>query len=813
MTLLGASAAFLAGVYLAVRFDVDGPALGLFLLAAVLMLALLVVSARRFALPSALILVALLGMLRVELPGDGGASAIAAYHGDRALRVQGVVVSDPQPAGRATRFRLRVDSIAQRDDRKQVSGDVLVTSVPSSELAAHRDRPYFRYGDRLLLVGTVEAPEPIEEFDYPVYLARQGIDSVMAFPDTVLVDEGHGVAFYRWLYSTRRSFADLLARTVPEPQASLGQALLLGIRDDLPKDMVDRFRETGTSHLLAISGLHIGVLLGLSLVASQWVLGRRRHLYLIAPLLLIWLYALVAGMSPSVTRAAIMGTVYLAAYFVGRPRSVLPALGLSAAAMVAIDPQILWSVSFQLSFAAMAGIALLAEPISQRILTSLSRRFVAGSPASSPRAPMAYVVAVGVAATVATLPLVAFHFQRVSLVGIPTTLLAIPALPIVLATQAITGLLGLLSITLAQAFGWLAWFATSYLTFMVDAAARVPGASVETGQLAVPLVWGFYGVLALLYARGWVYRIARMVLTGLPTFFHAPRPFDRGVPWLAVGAAISVAALLWITAVTLRDSKLHVIFLDVGQGDAAFISTPGGQQILVDGGPDPVELVQFLGGSMPFMDRTIELVVLTHPHSDHVGGLIEVLRRYKVEHIVERQLDYDSPSYQAWRRAVEIEGADIFAAEPGQLIAFDDGVLIEVVGPPARLLRGTSSDVDNASVVLRLTYGDVSFLLTGDMFSEAEYALVSRGNNIDSDVLKVAHHGSRSSSSEVFLDNVNPTVTVVSAGENNLYGHPHAETLDSILRLVGNEELFLTSERGTIEFVTDGLRLEVKTER
>ena len=140
-------------------------------------------------------------------------------------------------------------------------------------------------------------------------------------------------------------------------------------------------------------------------------------------------------------------------------------------------------------------------------------------------------------------------------------------------------------------------------------------------------------------------------------------------------------------------------------------------------------------------------------------------------------------------------------------------MLIEVLWPPARLLRGTASDVDNASVVLRLVYGDVSFLLTGDIFVEGESGLVRREAELDSDVLKVAHHGSRSSSSAPFLDRVDPTVAVVSAGRDNRYGHPRPETIEALRRHVDDERIFLTGESGSIEFVTDGVRLEVKTER
>ena len=224
-------------------------------------------------------------------------------------------------------------------------------------------------------------------------------------------------------------------------------------------------------------------------------------------------------------------------------------------------------------------------------------------------------------------------------------------------------------------------------------------------------------------------------------------------------------------------------------------------------------MVHFLGRNMPFRDRTIELVVLTHAHSDHVNGLIEVLRRYKVEQVLEREIEFESPSYQAWRKAVAEEGAEVTQARAGQLIALDGGGFMQVVSPGEKLLRGTSDEMNNASVVLKLVYGDFSFLLTGDIFSEVEAALVAGGAPIDSDVLKVGHHGSRGSSSARFLDSVSPAVAVISVGEDNRFGHPHDETLEALARHVSEDLLFLTRDSGTVEFITDGKTLKLKTER
>ena len=342
MTLIGVAGVFLLGVFIAEHLLALEAALGTFLLASVFPLILLVTFRRSLLFPGLLVVTLLLGMLGAEVTFGDQHSPLTAYHG-RTLLVRGVVISDPESAGSATRFRFEVDRVRSGDTWAEESRDALVTLRASAELARLREEPSFRYGDRLELEGTLIAPPEIEEFDYPSYLARRGISSVMSFPESSLI--GDGIAFYRWLYNVRQPLADSLTRAVPEPQAAVGQALVLGLRQDIPEELVDDFRSTGISHVLAISGLHTGIVLALSLAVSRRVLGRRRQLYLLLPLILIWLYALISGVSPSAARAAIMGTVYLAALLVGRPRSMLPALGFAAAVMVAINPNVLWSIS------------------------------------------------------------------------------------------------------------------------------------------------------------------------------------------------------------------------------------------------------------------------------------------------------------------------------------------------------------------------------------------------------------------------------------------------------------------------------------
>ncbi len=215
---------------------------------------------------------------------------------------------------------------------------------------------------------------------------------------------------------------------------------------------------------------------------------------------------------------------------------------------------------------------------------------------------------------------------------------------------------------------------------------------------------------------------------------------------------------------------------------------------------------------MPFWDRSIDLVILTHPQSDHITGLVEVLSKYQVEQVLYPDLDIDSPIYDEWLRLIEEKDIESTIACAGQQIDLD-GVLIEVLNPQKTLFTGTESDTDNNGVVLHISIGEIGFLLTADLMWQAELELITERAIPESTVLKVAHHGSATSTTTEFLAVVNPQLAVISVGEDNDYGHPSQEVIARLEDKLGAENIYRTDEDGTIEFITDGDRLWLDVER
>ena len=297
--------AWIAGLLVGLEADVYVPALVSFSLAAAILAYLLKLGGVS-PWPGVLAVVLLVSVVRVEA-AERPASGVPA-DSLRSITIVGEVVSDPELSARGVEFTVSVRAVDLGAGWVEDRGKVLVFARPTSELVRTRGAPYFRYGDSLELTGRLEAPLSFGGFGYGAYLANQGIRSTMAFPQVRVLEEGGGNPVLREVYGLRRKLSGGIDEALPEPQASLGRALLLGLRGRLPADVRDEFRSTGTSHLLAISGLHVGIVLALSAAAGAWLMGRRRQVYLLLPLVAIWLYTLLSGLAPSVERAAAWST-------------------------------------------------------------------------------------------------------------------------------------------------------------------------------------------------------------------------------------------------------------------------------------------------------------------------------------------------------------------------------------------------------------------------------------------------------------------------------------------------------------------------
>jgi len=803
MWLLYVSCAWVAGIFLGSK--ISPPLLALFLGLIPFALIPFLRGRKKTLIVAGLCLLALFGgglRFPSSLP-PADEHSLCLYNDTGILEIQGMVTEEPDIRDRYCLLTFSASEITVNDETKEVSGTVLIR-VPRY--------PTYCYGDVLKITGELETPSQSEDFDYKTYLERQGIYSVIYYPAVEVLDHGQGLKPLQWIYSLRERLSASLARALPEPQGSLAQAILLGLRGNIPDSLYEAFSKTGTAHLLAISGLHISIIIAIFLSLGILLFGRQRSIYIWLTLTLTWLYTLLAGMHPPIIRAAIMGSLFLIAEYLGRQRSAIIALAFAAAVMVGIQPDLLWSVSFQLSFLAMAGLVLLFPYFQAWGRKGVARLFKNREKIVSTASIITDVFAASLAAIVAVCPLIAYNFGIVSLVALPATFFSLPALPFIIVTSALVAFAGLLASIVAQILGWLAWLFLSYLVFLVRGFDALPHSSLTVSTVSTWHIWGYYailaGVIASLNHRKQLADFFSRLTSGI-------RKVAQGIPkqrlgfslkWLVLPLLV-VAILVWSVALTTPDDKLHVSFLDVGQGDAILIQMPNGQNILIDGGPDPQKINLELSKKLPFWDRTIDLVVCTQPQADHVTGLVDVLQRYKVKQVLESGVSYNSSIYQIWRNLVEEKQIKRNTAQAGQEIDLGNGIKMEVLNPPESLWQGTSDDVDNNGVVLRLSWGKFSFLFTADIGEEVEFELIGQRANLKSTVLKVAHHGSKTSTTSQFIAAVDPEVAVISVGADNTFGHPSPEVVERLINRLGENNVYRTDEDGTIEFITDGERL------
>jgi competence protein ComEC len=645
--------------------------------------------------------------------------------------------------------------------------------------------------------------EPPADDDYGRYLTQSGVAGTLRSADLAIIGDSARPASV--VEGLRRWADDGLARALPEPEAGLASGILIGLRDRVDRDLAASFTTAGVSHVVAISGWNIAIVgATIGALVRRW--PRRRRAVVVFGAIVV--YTVLTGASSSVLRAAVMAAVVLLARETGRAATAASALGWAIVLLLTVDPAYIRDPGFALSAAATGGLVAWATPMTETI-ARLGHGRLPGWLAES--------LGVSFAAELATLPIALFAFGRFAVIAPLVNLFVVPLVAPAMAAGGIAllggaaGLLGLPT-PIAVVAGLPAWAALTAIVEVVRAAASIPVASVI---LAPP-----WNLAASLVAMALVVAVAnRRRLPALrrhaPTAGQAPRAAhgsDREKPErrsgrrerIAVLAASAMLAATAIVAVNRPDGAIHIHVLDVGQGDAILVDADRGARMLVDGGPDPGRLLVALDSRIPPWDRRIDLVVLTHPHEDHVAGLAMLLARYRIGRVVEPGMLGPGPGYRAWEEELRRRGIAAGRLSTGDRFELDDAAFRVLWPDPDRVPRtppDTGTAINNVSIVLLGSFGSERFLFAGDIEEEIDPILLARGLP-RVEVLKVAHHGSRTSSTDPFLDALRPQIGIVSVGAKNPYGHPAPATIDRLKR--HGIETFRTDQNGTVDIRLDG---------
>jgi competence protein ComEC len=723
----------------------------------------------------------------------------------------GWVESSPRINNLGQQFNLRTEYVLQDNKQIAVCGILRVT--------VSRDAPLLFAGDRIQFNGVVGALRNFKNpggFDYKRYMATQGVwaSSYARTNGLLVLARATGGGFQGLFNEKRRQIANFLETFADKKTVGVFETLLIGDHRNLQETTRLAFQRTGIGHLLAISGLHIGivgsVVFFLStriLIFFPWFIGRGwvRKGGAVVAVIAVLNYGALAGMSPSTQRAVWMISVLFLSIYVGRAHVLLNAVAIAAIVVLVVNPPSLLSISFQLSFSAVTAIIL-----GLNALKTVSGPHVSmGAAVWGKLAPLCWV---STYAFLGTLPLIMFYFQQVSLLGLLANLLFVPLIGYgVLPLGLLSSCLYFVSpIAAAQALCPAKWLLSAAIT-LAEKMADWPLAGVMTVAPSL-FEMGLYYTVLLLLMRYFAKK------TSADNAALSKRQW-RG-PLIMAGVVFALVIIdigFWCYQRFWRQD-LQVTILDVGDGSASLLELPGGSTMLIDGGGFSDNSVFDVGKSIisPFLLRkkilTVDEIILSHPNSDHMNGLIFIAEHFHVKRLKFNNETADTESYRRLIEIVQFQKIQMPEFSSAPRIENKNGVTFKFLYPPADYRSKKMKEIwrteNNNSLVVQVRFGAHAFLFPGDIEAEAETELVKiAGDALRSDVLIAPHHGSRTSGSIGFLNKVQPQRVVISTGARRRQIRPHPEALGRYRQACSI--IYCTATQGAIRFITDGRRLQV----
>ncbi|HEY0728940.1 MAG TPA: ComEC/Rec2 family competence protein [Pyrinomonadaceae bacterium] len=766
----------------------------------------------------------------------------------RQVVVTGVLVGPPEVGRDRMYLTLSVERL-DVDGFSRSSAGVVSLLAPFRDESSEQEyrKLQLRYGARVRVVtsfGRVDNYRNPGVSALSEYLDRKGYDAtgVIKSPGAIArIEDTARFSLPALLYSWREALQNEIHAKFDEETAGVLDAALLGNRYNLSRETAERFREGGTFHVLVISGMHISLIGGVVLLAVRR-LTTRRVVQFVVPAVVVWGYSLAVGAEASVVRAALMFTFAGLGPVLFRESTSLNGLGAAALVLLVNSPKEIFDPSFQLTFLSVLAIVVVAWPLLQACsaiggwyltretpgppacprqvrwfceLLFWSERKWKKEIARSPhryrlfKTPLAaaleryrvqaclrYVFAAMVvsgAVQLLLLPLMIVYFHRISPASLVLNIVVGLLLAALSAVAFVALLLSQLTPTLAAPFIKLANLLDWLMVHSVDPFTHYHVASIPLPEYA--------GAGALVYV---LYYVPLLILLASRARWRL----------LALAQLALVAVLILHPFSAVADGKLRVDFLDVGQGDSALVTLPDGRTLLVDGGgttdlhrgnADRRSIGEAVVSEYLWWRGldTVDYVLPTHADADHIDGLNDVLRNFTVNAALVARSPANDSEYAKFAQSLAATNTHVATIQAGDVIRFG-GVQIEVLWPPAATYANEPSR-NNDSIVLKLGFAKHSILLTGDIEKSGERALIAAGRELRADVVKVPHHGSRSSSTLPFVTATGAKLAIVSVGQNSMFGHPHAEVVE---RWEANgAQVFTTGKCGTITVTTDGTTL------
>ena len=728
------------------------------------------------------LIIFLIGILNYNLNSNPiGANHIVNFIEDKKLTIICTVLDKEYYLNQEKiSLKVKVSQIEREDYSIKTQGLILVNTYLGN-------CPY-EYGDVLKIKGKLERPikqKNFGEFDYESYLAREKIFTYLNIwqeRDILKIGENDLNLLVSFSLSARNKIKEITEQTLPPPYNYLLIGMLLGEKSFILPHLKEVFTEAGVMHILAVSGLHVGII-AMALLALLSMLKLPKKLKLFTLILILIMYASITGFRPSVLRATIMFILLIGGKLINRSRNLNISLFFAAFLILLLNPLILYDAGFLLSFIVTFFIINLSP-----ILQGLFSKIVVW---------IKNPLAVSTAAWVGIFPLSAYFFSKVSIISIISNIFIIPLTGIAVILGFITFFIGLMSISLAGLFSNLNYLVLNLITLISKSFSSLPFAFIYVAQPSVTVIILYYLTVFFI----------------IEIFYK--KTLSPKIKKKATLIVLSVTLLIIIVQVFYPAGNLKVNFINVGEGDCILIEAPNKINILIDGGGTPQS--DFDVGSkivVPYLRRKgineIDLLILTHPHLDHLEGLLPVLKEFKVGMVLDSGLICDISAYKEFISLIQKKGIPYHKAKAGDNFIFSNNLEIFLLNPLYDSYFYDESDFNNASIVVKLFYKNADFLFTGDIEGAAEKKLLIWQNILQSDVLKVGHHGSSTSTNLEFLDKVDPGIAVITVGKNN-FGHPSQKIIERLEDK--NIQIYRTDEDGTIIIRTNGQEYWIRTLR